>query len=576
MSNQPQIPSFGEKNDIEYKLFKFTLWITIAVFGIWFVTALIASYTGIIKLTYAVCFVIYSALLFAFYRGVSLNILATVYFTLAFIILAFVWLSAGGITGVILIMLIMVFVSGLLILPLPAYLTYVFCSLFLVCIYFVLELRDNNLAISYSSEFGRIRDFGIAGIISLVTIGSALYMFKKEYISDRKQLRKTIEELEVEKEKAQSADKAKSDFLATISHEMRTPLNGIVGISQLLKETPLDKEQEHLISNLTFSSELLHGLISDILDVSLIESGKLMIQSSEIEVKNEIFKLVEIVKPRLDQKENKLELIIKHDDKIPEVLIGDALRFRQVLLNLLNNAIKFTDEGVVEVSSELLSSTEESVRVKFNINDTGRGVSKEGQEKLFSKFFKGSGDSNIEGTGLGLSISKNLINLMGGEIGFRSEEGVGSAFYFELPFEPWSVGANKPVNQELKEKPLTDIRILIAEDVRINQVVIQKMLESYGLTSIEIANNGEEAVKKIKEKWYDVILMDIQMPVMDGLEASSLISDQFKEQKKPVIIAITANAMITDQERYEEAGIDGFLSKPVTKEALKETLGKFI
>ena len=576
MSDQPQIPSFGEKKDIEYKLFKFTLWITIAVFGIWFVTALFASYTGIIKLTYGVCFVIYSALLVAFYRGVSLNILATIYFTLAFIILAFIWLSAGGITGVILIMLIMVFVSGLLILPLPAYLTYVFCSLFLVCIYFVLEIRDNDLAVNYSSEFGRIRDFGIAGIISLLTIGSAVYMFKKEYISDRKQLRKTIEELEVEKERAQSADKAKSDFLATISHEMRTPLNGIVGISQLLKETQLNEEQEHLISNLTYSSELLHGLITDILDVSLIESGKLLIQSSEIEVKKEISKLIEIVKPRLDQKENRIELIIKHDEKIPEILIGDALRFRQVILNLLNNAIKFTDEGVVEVSSELLSSTEKSVRVKFTINDTGRGISKEGQDKLFSKFYKGSGDSNIEGTGLGLSISKNLINLMGGEIGFQSQQGVGSAFYFELPFEPFSVSPNKPVDQELKEKPLTDIRILIAEDVRINQVVIQKMLESYGLTSIEIANNGEEAVKKIKEKWYDVILMDIQMPVMDGLEASRLISHQFIKQKKPIIIAITANAMITDQEKYEAAGIDGYLSKPITKEALKETLGKFI
>ncbi len=576
MSENPQIPPFGEQKDIEYKLFKFTLWITVFVFGLWLAVAILAGYTQIIVITYSLCFITYTGLLVAFYRNISINILASIYFTLAFIVIAYVWLAAGGITGVVLIMLIMIFVSGLLILPLPAYLSFVFCCLFLVGTYFFIELRDHTLAVSYSSEFSRIRDFGIAGIISLISIGAAIYMFKKEYIRDRKQLRSIIEELEIEKEKAQSADKAKSDFLATISHEMRTPLNGIVGISQLLKETKLNTEQEHLISNLSYSSELLHGLISDILDVSLIESGKLVIQSSDINIENEISKLTEIVKPRLDKKEKKVELIIKHDQKIPELLVGDALRFRQVLLNLINNAIKFTDEGIVEVTSELLSISNDSARLKFTVNDTGRGISKEGQAKLFSKFFKGSGDSNIEGTGLGLSISKNLINLMGGEIGFASEEGVGSRFFFELPFKKWSEESSKVVDQKLREKPLGDIKILIAEDVRINQIVIRKMLESFGLTSVEIANDGKEAVQKIKEKWFDMILMDIQMPVMDGVEASGIISNYFKGNKKPIIIAITANAVNTDLEKYEGAGIDGFVSKPITKESLRETLNKFI
>ncbi len=576
MSDIPQIPSFGEKTDVEYKLFKVTLWITIAVFGIWWVIAMIADYTYIIKLTYGVCFVVYSGLLVAFYRGVSLNILATVYYVLILIILAYAWLPAGGITGVILIMLVMIFVSGLLVLPLPVFLVYILVSLFLVGIYFGIELRFNDLAAAYLNEFTRIRDFGIAGIISIVSIGFALYMFKKEYIRDRKQLRKTIEELEIEKERAQSADKAKSDFLATISHEMRTPLNGIVGISQLLKETKPGKEQEELISNLTYSSQLLRSLISDILDVSLIESGKLVIHSNEINIKNEIIKLVDIVRPRLEKKEQQIKLTIHHDDKIPETLIGDPLRFRQVLLNLINNAIKFTDKGKIKIKSEVVSSSEEKVFVKLMVSDTGRGISKEGQSKLFNKFFKGSGDSNIEGTGLGLSISKNLITLMGGEIGFTSQEGVGSVFFFELPFTPLSQRIEKKVDIQLKEKSLKEINILIVEDVKINQIVIKKMLESFGLKSIEIANHGEEALQKIKENWYDVILMDIQMPVMDGLEASELISDHFKGNKKPVIIAITANAMITDQKKYEEAGIDGYLSKPVTIEELKEALGKFI
>ncbi|MFV1883338.1 MAG: ATP-binding protein [Balneola sp.] len=576
MSIKRLLPNFNKNQKLEYRLFEITLVLTISVFIFWCILAVILDYTLTIKIVYFIALSLYSGIYIAYKLGTSFKVATAIYYGMALFILIYSWLPAGGISGAIIQMFILIFASGLMVLPLRAYITFISASLAIVIIYAIAEINIPGLAVPYASEVDRVRDLSIANIITLCILGFGLYIFKRAYSEDRYKLKVINQELEIEKENAQSADKAKSDFLATISHEMRTPLNGIVGISQLLKETKLSEDQEQLISNLTYSSELLHGLISDILDISLIENGKLVIQSSEIEVKKEISKLIEIVKPRLDQKENKIELIVKHDDKIPEILIGDALRFRQVILNLLNNSIKFTDEGVVEVSSELLFSTEKSVRVKFTINDTGRGISKEGQDKLFSKFYKGSGDSNIEGTGLGLSISKNLINLMGGEIGFQSQQGVGSAFYFELPFEPLSVNPNKPVDQELKEKPLTDIRILIAEDVRINQIVIQKMLESYGLTSIEIANNGEEAVKKIKEKWYDVILMDIQMPVMDGLEASRLISHQFIKQKKPVIIAITANAMITDQEKYEAAGIDGFLSKPITKEALKETLGKFI
>lgn len=440
----------------------------------------------------------------------------------------------------------------------------------------IVELLYPQSANFYTVRSDHIRDAGISALIAIGTMGIALYMFKKEYELDREHLRATITQLEIEKEKAQSADKAKSDFLATISHEMRTPLNGIVGISQLLKETTLNKEQESLVSSLSYSSELLHNLISDILDVSLIESGKLAIQISDIEIDKEMEKLVEIVKPRLAKKDDKVELIVKQDEKIPDLLQGDRLRFRQVLLNLINNAIKFTDSGMIEVSSELISRSDETVLVKLTVKDTGRGISEEGQEKLFSKFFKGSGDSNIEGTGLGLSICKNLVTLMGGEIGFQSEEGIGSVFFFEIPLH-FTASKNKQVlNKELKEKPLQDVRILVAEDVRINQIVIKKLMQSLGLQYIEIAEHGEEAVEKAKASWYDVILMDIQMPVMDGLEASALITSHYNNGKKPVILAITANALMADQEEYTQAGIDGFVNKPITKESLQETLSKFI
>ncbi|GAB5409745.1 MAG: hypothetical protein BalsKO_21100 [Balneolaceae bacterium] len=576
MSNNTEIPSFGDKKDVEFRLFKFTLWITVFVFAIWWLVAVIASYTSIIKLTYSVCLFIYSGLLIALYRGVSLTILATIYYSFCFIILSSIWLPAGGITGTIMITFIMVFVSGLLVLPLPAFLTYILCSFFLVGIYFGLELDQNDLATLYTDNFSRTRDFGIAGIISLLSIGAALYIFKKEHIKDRQNLRTTILALEKEKEKAQSADKAKSDFLATISHEMRTPLNGIVGISELLKETNLDNEQEILLANLSYSSEHLRGLISDILDVTLIESGNIVIQSNEIEIESEIEKIIEIVKPKLDKKKGEVDLVIEHDPTIPFMLIGDSLRLRQVLLNLINNAIKFTENGTVKVSTELFKRTNKSVSIQFKISDTGKGISENAKEQLFNKFYKGGSDANIEGTGLGLSISKNLVSLMGGTIGFESEENVGSSFFFELPFKTFQTTQKEKVKNELKEKSLDDIKILIVEDVRINQLVIKKMAENLGLKSIEIAENGESAVQKTTSTWFDVILMDIQMPKMDGVQASKLISENYDGKKKPIIIAVTANALASDQKKYEKVGINGYLSKPITKESLREALSKFI
>lgn len=565
-----------DKTTIEYRLFRVILWVAVIVFGLWFSIAMIADYIPLIKFTYGSFFIIYSGLLIAFYKGVSQNLIAIIFYPLICLMVAYTWLPSGGLTGVILIMFLTAMVTGLLILPLRAFVGFTISCLLIIGVYMVVELLDPQSANFYKVRSDHIRDAGISALIAIGTMGIALYMFKKEYELDRERLRATITQLEVEKENAQSADKAKSDFLATISHEMRTPLNGIVGISQLLKETTLNKEQESLVSSLSYSSELLHNLISDILDVSLIESGKLAIQISEIEIDKEMDKLIEIVKPRLAKKDGKVELVVKHDEKIPELLQGDRLRFRQVLLNLINNAIKFTDSGMIEVSSELISRSDETVLVKLTVKDTGRGISEEGQEKLFSKFFKGSGDSNIEGTGLGLSICKNLVTLMGGEIGFESEEGIGSVFFFEIPLH-FTASKNKQVlNKELKEKPLQDIRILVAEDVRINQIVIKKLMQSLGLQYIEIAEHGEEAVEKAKGSWYDVILMDIQMPVMDGLEASALITSHYKGEKKPVILAITANALMADLEEYTQAGIDGFVNKPITKESLQETLSKFI
>ncbi len=570
-------PATDHRVRIEFRLFEVTLLLTVMVFLFWSVYGFFVGYSFAIQTVYVGGLIIYSGFYYAYKKGVSFNLLATLYYLIGFSMLAYSWLPSGGFSGAIMSMFVLLYVSGLLILPLRAYLIFITSLIVLVILFAVIELNDPEAAIPYPDKPSLIKDLAIAYLIMLSIIGLALFIFKRAFIRDRRTLNDTIEELALEKEKAEAADRAKTQFLAMISHEMRTPLNGIVGITELLQETRLDESQEELLKNLSYSSSVLHSLISDVLDLTLIEDGKLMLQDLEIRVQKELNNLIEMLRPRLSEKKKEIRIEYLHDDQIPKILTGDLHRIRQVLINLINNAIKFTNEGYIKVESKLLERKKGICTVQFVVTDTGIGISEDHKEKLFNKFFRAESGYEIEGTGLGLSISKTIAELMGGEIGFDSEKGKGSEFRFTIPL---TEGQQQPKATEQAtasfEDKLTGLKVLIAEDVKVNQLVITKMLQRIGVKDIDIAENGQQAVDMALAESYDFIFMDVQMPVLDGIEASRKILSSVEHAEEPIIIAVTANAMIEDLRACKKAGMQDFISKPFTSEILTNIFYKYV
>ena len=576
MKKKSLFPKTDERVRIEFRLFEITLLMTIGVLLFWSVYGFLTSYSFGIQAMYISGTILYTSFYIAYRLKVSFNILATLYYLLGSAMLAYSWLPSGGISGAIMHMFVLLYISGLLVLPLRGYLVFIASLITIVIVFVTIEVNDPGLAATYADKLSQVTDLSIASLIMLSIIGLALFVFKRAYIRDRNELNDLIEELEHQKEKAEAADQAKTQFLATMSHEMRTPLNGIVGIADLLSDTELKPAQKELLNNLSYSSSILHSLISDVLDLTLIEDGKLILHDHEMNIEREVKEIGDILRPKLLDKKESVRLIIEHDDSIPEILIGDVNRIRQVLINLMNNAIKFTQKGFVRITSRVISQTEEALRIRFEIEDSGIGISAENQRQLFNKFFRASSNLEVEGTGLGLSISKTIIELMGGEIGFVSEEGKGSKFYFEIPLRKSLNDRFKNSPDELIENRLAKLRVLVAEDVKVNQLVISKMLNNIGVQKIDLADNGTEVVKKALENDYDFILMDIQMPEKTGIEAAQEILKVKEGDHSPTIIAVTANAMKEDIEACKKAGMKDFISKPFTTEILNNIFSKYV
>ena len=390
---------------------------------------------------------------------------------------------------------------------------------------------------------------------------------------DLSELKDKEKALYLAKAKAEESSKLKSDFLANMSHEIRTPMNGIIGMSHLVLQTDLSVKQKNYIDNIDSSAKNLLGIINDILDFSKIEAGKLTIDRIDFDMKEILFNLRNVVE--LKALEKGLEFNIFCDNKEHKVFYGDSLRVGQVLINLTNNAIKFTERGKVNININLL---EDNI-VRFSVEDTGIGLSQEQQEKLFQSFSQADGSTTRKygGTGLGLSISKQLVELMDGGIWCQSELGKGSTFIFEIKLSKGNPSNVTTLTDTIKIDSITSLQgsnILLVEDNQINQEIVLGLLEQNGII-IDIANNGQEAVDKYNKNpsKYELILMDIQMPIMDGYEATKYIRELNLELP---IVALTANAMNEDIQRTRLAGMNDHLNKPIELEKLYKILLKHI
>lgn len=367
---------------------------------------------------------------------------------------------------------------------------------------------------------------------------------------------------------------AKDVFLANMSHEIRTPMNAITGFANLLKETKLDSEQKEFVSNINTAAENLLGIINDILDLSKIESGHLVIESVPFSLYEVIKNITSVLTYKALSKN--LELDYQIPNAIPHTVLGDPTRLTQILLNLTNNAIKFTETGSVKIVLDLQSENDDEYAILFKIIDTGVGIPQDKLTVIFDRFAQANSDTTRKfgGTGLGLSISKLLIELQHGNIFVESEEHVGSTFYFNLLF--------KKVKEEVVQKqethllpidPHKKVRILLAEDNPLNQKLAMKVLERFGFFP-ELAENGRIAVLKVQEKEFDVILMDLQMPEMDGYQATQFI--RTKLNNNTPIIALTAHSLIGEKEKCIAVGMNDYITKPFSPKDLFNKIASFI
>jgi len=373
--------------------------------------------------------------------------------------------------------------------------------------------------------------------------------------------------------KANEAVKSKQQFLSNMSHEIRTPMNAIIGFTKVVLKTELTAKQKEYLTAIKMSGDALIVLINDILDLAKVDAGKMTFEKTPFKLKLSIKAMLHLFETKIQEKN--LKLTTNYDIAIPEVLVGDPVRLHQIILNLVSNAVKFTNTGKITVSAKLVSETDDDVAIKFSIADTGIGISETKTEKIFENFQQAtSGTSRIfGGTGLGLAIVKQLVEAQKGSIEVESTIGKGSTFSFILYFD--KTNAEAVLEPEIFEidTEIKDTKILVVEDMELNQLLMKTLLDDFGF-KCEIAANGKIAIEKLKKKSFDIILMDLQMPEMNGFEATEYIR-QIMKLTLP-IIALTADVTTVDVAKCKSVGMNDYISKPVDERLLYSKLISFI